>query len=281
MLDECFLKLRNESVFIFGYLLLHFSPSGRAVLVPYTYNAMNRFVNFLLVLCCDCYFSPLEDLLQMPEIACQRKSRVHTFISVSSSLDACAYCSCLAGRARSVYGNWADDYCLCANDSWRPTELVEDYLVQVWHGFNFRFEENVAETVGPSGFFDRLNPYDLLRDPAFFSRFNLYQNVCYHCCQLRWSLHDSVPRLLIKRNGLTGFGHAFVLHDFRRAVGFLLFQLNPQIEDPLVRRFLLIPVQVFLETVVPAVLSFLPPHVFISVLLCPVPQLLPSFPDLA
>ncbi len=69
VLDQRFLQPRNEAVLILRYSLLHFSPSSWTILILYTHDAVNDFVNFPFVLTCNLYSSFLENMLNMPKIA--------------------------------------------------------------------------------------------------------------------------------------------------------------------------------------------------------------------
>ena len=74
---EAFLSLpswrlwRYVPLRIFDEFFFDFSPSRRTVRVSHSDNAVNRFVDFPPVLSSDLYSCSLEELFQMPEIACQ------------------------------------------------------------------------------------------------------------------------------------------------------------------------------------------------------------------
>ena len=65
----CFLEFGDKILFAFSNSLFDFLPSGWAILVFYSHDTVNDFVNLSLVFVCDFYSRFPEDMLKVPEIA--------------------------------------------------------------------------------------------------------------------------------------------------------------------------------------------------------------------
>jgi hypothetical protein len=73
-LGASFLQFGNKRVLFFCYSLLHFFPSGWAVLVFNANDCVDDFVDFSLVFVRNFYPRLMKDCLKMPEITGHRNS---------------------------------------------------------------------------------------------------------------------------------------------------------------------------------------------------------------